>query len=445
LSLIAGAPQSFIQDISQPLYARRPVVPLPQSAMLTPQTQEATMKEEEAPPPAAPSPITGAVGGPVSGVGGGLGGGTFALKAQSRAKHGGREFDRLEQYSMVQNAPPTTDQVSRLEPAAESKDLGDYFEYNIKQPITIGKNQSALVPILQARIDAEKVTLWSANGNQPALRALWVKNSSGLTLDSGTFNIVDNGAFAGEGLIATVHPDERRLLSYAAGTAVRVTSHSEFKNQPVSRIRIIKGVMFMTREQRNKVTYTIRNADTLARQVVIEHPLRDGWKLADDVKPEETSANYYRFRVPVDPGRSNDLSVEEFHPEVTRTILTDITQNQVDVLAAENRITPELQDAFRRVLERKAKISDLQGQLDSRQQRIDSINSDQGRIRENMKALKGSAEEKALLQRYTGQLNSQEDKLASLRSQIDDLQKQKDQANAELELTIMNINMDQKF
>src|SRR5947199_8938646 len=47
LSLIAGAPQSFIQDISQPLYARRPVVALPQSAMLTPQTHEATMREEE--------------------------------------------------------------------------------------------------------------------------------------------------------------------------------------------------------------------------------------------------------------------------------------------------------------------------------------------------------------------------------------------------------------
>ncbi len=49
LSLIAGAPQSFIQDISQPLYARRPVVPLPQSAMLTPQTHEATMNEEATP------------------------------------------------------------------------------------------------------------------------------------------------------------------------------------------------------------------------------------------------------------------------------------------------------------------------------------------------------------------------------------------------------------
>ena len=69
LSLVAGAPQSFIQDISQPLYGRRPVVPLPEAAMLTPQTQEATMSEEEAPPPSPSLPVS------ASGVGGAVGSG----------------------------------------------------------------------------------------------------------------------------------------------------------------------------------------------------------------------------------------------------------------------------------------------------------------------------------------------------------------------------------
>ena len=46
LSLVAGAPQSFLQELSQPYYTRRPVVALPQNAMLTPQTHEATMEEQ---------------------------------------------------------------------------------------------------------------------------------------------------------------------------------------------------------------------------------------------------------------------------------------------------------------------------------------------------------------------------------------------------------------
>ena len=47
LSLVAGAPQSFIQDISQPFYARRPVVPLPESVMLTPQSHQATLEGDQ--------------------------------------------------------------------------------------------------------------------------------------------------------------------------------------------------------------------------------------------------------------------------------------------------------------------------------------------------------------------------------------------------------------
>ena len=43
LSLVAGAPQSFIQQLSQPYYARRPVVPLPQNAQLMPQTHDSAM------------------------------------------------------------------------------------------------------------------------------------------------------------------------------------------------------------------------------------------------------------------------------------------------------------------------------------------------------------------------------------------------------------------
>ena len=43
LSLVAGAPQSFIQNLSQPYYSRRPVVPLPESVLSSPQTYEATL------------------------------------------------------------------------------------------------------------------------------------------------------------------------------------------------------------------------------------------------------------------------------------------------------------------------------------------------------------------------------------------------------------------
>src|SRR5712664_2629048 len=44
LSLVAGAPHSFIQQLSQPYYGRRPAVPLPESVQLTPQTHAAKLE-----------------------------------------------------------------------------------------------------------------------------------------------------------------------------------------------------------------------------------------------------------------------------------------------------------------------------------------------------------------------------------------------------------------
>jgi hypothetical protein len=85
------------------------------------------------------------------------------------------------------------------------------------------------------------VTLWNAQSAPP--RALWIKNTSGQVLDAGSFNVLEAEAFAGEGVLETIHPDERRLLSYAGDAAVHVKYSEESSEKPFSRIRIAKGVM----------------------------------------------------------------------------------------------------------------------------------------------------------------------------------------------------------
>ncbi len=100
-------------------------------------------------------------------------------------------------------------------------ELGDLFEYKLKDRVTIRKNESALVPIVQAHVEAEKVSLWNAGLDSPRpLRALWLTNSSPLTLDGGSFSILESEAFAGEGLTDSIKPGEKRLLSYAADLGV---------------------------------------------------------------------------------------------------------------------------------------------------------------------------------------------------------------------------------
>jgi hypothetical protein len=284
------------------------------------------------------------------------------------------------------------------------------------------------------------------NEETGALRALWLKNTSGQTLDSGTFNIIDSGTFAGEGVFATVHPNERRLLSYAADTAVQVKSQAESDRQPYTHVKIAKGLMVLTREQRQSTKYSVHNADASPREVVIEHPAEENWKLAKDgPQPEESSASFHRFRVKVDGGKTETLSVDESRPEEAQYVLTNLNSETVAILVDQKRVTPVMQQAFDRILAQKRKISDLNQQITQRDQEVAEITKDQNRLRENMKALKGSAEEKALIQRYTSQLNAQEDRFAALRKEIADIQAQRNQAEQELERMVLEINLDEGF
>jgi hypothetical protein len=305
--------------------------------------------------------------------------------------------------------------------AAEGNALGELFQYSLKEKITVLKNQSALVPIVQSPIDAEKVTVVTANGNGDVdgtpLRALWVTNSSGLTLDGGAFNILEQDSFAGEGIMEVLHPGERRLLSYAADTAVHVTAENESKSRAATRVTIL-GVMKIKREQRDATTYTIHNADATPRQVVVEHPIREGWKLAEDLKPAEAGASHYRFRVAVGPNKTEKLVVNESRPEESSIFVSTITDHQVAALLQEKTIKPPEEAALRKVIDKKGEIAGVDLEIKTRQAEMESIDRDQVRLRENMKALKGSAEEKTLLQRYTGQLDVQEDRLAELQKEI---------------------------
>jgi len=520
LSLVAGAPQSFIQQLSQPYYSRRPVVPLPESVQLEPQTHAATLipgngtltgnvtdpsgaavanatvrvydannnlvatvnsddsgdyevtglpdanyrievsqagfktyaendvavtggeetskdvalqvgaSAESMMVMAAPTTVSkSATREPGPGLAGGIGGGTYT---------GAQNNSRMMLQPGVLNNTRAAQQA-----AAQAQELGDLYEYKLKQPVTIRKNQSALVPILQSDITAEKVSLWSeAAGRPQPLLAIWLTNSSGLTLDGGSFTVLEEETFAGEGLVDPIKPGEKRLLSYAADLGVRVNAQSQSHSEPVTRVRISRGVMVLTSELRDQKTYTIRNEDTHPRTVVIEHPHRPEYKLAKDLEPAETTAAMYRFRVHVEPKETKSFTVNEAKPLETRYVINNLTDDQISLFVRQRTINPEIEAALRKILAQKGVIAGLDRELQARRDETKRIFDDQQRLRENMKALKGSAEEKALLQRYTKELDDEESRLDAIRKETADLEAKRAQAQEELNRMIEELQFD---
>lgn len=442
LSLVAGAPQSFVQELSQPYYTRRPVVPLPKNAMVTPQTHEATMEESEVvngdlrSPTIIPNSVSGApggipggqaggvIGGILSGSGGGIGSGLGGGTGAGAFRVGGGGRDHFEATAVAQSLETATT-------VAQTQELGDLFEYKLRDRVTIRKNQSAMVPILQAPIDAEKVSVWNPS-QRSVLRALWINNSSDLTLDGGSFNVLETDTFVGEGLMDPIKPDEKRLLSYAADLGLLVDEKQKSEKQKITKIVITHGAMTQITEEREEHIYTIRNRDTSARTVVIEHPARPGWQLADGTEPAESTASFHRFRLNAEPEKTTIVSVKEYRPTSTRYQLTNVSDGQVDYFVSQNAVNAEVEKMLRRVVGQKNAIAVLEADIAARKAQMSSIAEDQQRVRENMKALKGSSEEKALVERYARELSDQEDRVQSLQHEISDLRQRRDSAQKTL-------------
>ena len=137
LSLVAGAPQSFIQQISQPYYARRPVVPLPPSVLRSPQTHEATL--QQAPAASLNEAITVAGNAPVAG---GRGGGSASGFGGVAGGVPGGIVGGVVGGVASPPAPRAADVAAArrdLVAAADAQELGDLFEYKLSQPVTIRK------------------------------------------------------------------------------------------------------------------------------------------------------------------------------------------------------------------------------------------------------------------------------------------------------------------
>ena len=81
---------------------------------------------------------------------------------------------------------------------AVARELGELFEYRIAQPVTIRKNESAMLPFLQQQIEGRKLLIYSEHGSEHPTNAGELTNSSGKTLDGGPITVYDGGAYGGE-------------------------------------------------------------------------------------------------------------------------------------------------------------------------------------------------------------------------------------------------------
>jgi chaperonin cofactor prefoldin len=419
LSLVSGRPISFVSQLYPPKYVSRPSADLPDDAAAAPVLNAGAyetaapaggggrgggrfMAKAPAPPPPSPASRAGVAGGVPGGVLGGV--------------IGGLQVDGSVSDSL---ATPST-----IVANASAGELGELFEYRIGQPVTIRKDESAMLPFLQQEVAARKLLIYSHTGSEHPTNAAEITNSTGKTLDGGPITVYDGGAYAGEALMETLKQNDKRLISYAVDLGTRITEAFDSKAAIVTEIHVQHGMLTAQLAAEESRTYTIRNVDHKAKTLIIEHPIRFGYTLLNQ-KPIEKTATNSRFEVALAADSSQQFPVNERRVYDQTFQVSGMTPDQIVVYTRNKTFNDAARQQLQRVVDQKNQIAANDRDLRDATTQISSLTSDEDRIRNNIQSLNNVSGQQQQVQNYARQLDAHEQQLATLRDRQSDLQKKK--------------------
>ncbi|MCU1262399.1 MAG: hypothetical protein JWO80_5284, partial [Bryobacterales bacterium] len=315
---------------------------------------------------------------------------------------------------------------------AAGRDLGELFEYQIAAPVTIRKNESAMLPFLQQKITGRKLLIYSDQSTQNPLQAAELTNSTGKTLDGGPITVFDGGAYGGEALVETVKSGDKRLISYAVDLGTRVTTAYDSKNAIVREVHVNRGVLTSRLAAEETKTYTVRNVDAKAKTLIVEHAVRQQYTLLSP-KPAETSPTSYRFELPLPAASTQKLAVSEERVYVNTISLTNFTPEMLATYAQNKVLSDAARRQLQQILDAKRQIAALDAQARDLQTKIDNLNHDQDRLRQNITTLNNVSGQQQQVQGYATKMAAQEAQIATLQDERNQLQQQRAAAQAALD------------
>jgi len=381
LSLVSGLPVSFVHDLYTPRYIRRPEVRVEETTGVLPPQVEHFMEASAVLP--------------------------IGLE---------RELARIEQLPPIYGKAQRKTAISSTPVQTRERKLGDLFEYEIEHPVTIRRNQSALVPIVLRSFEGRPVLLYNkVNRAENPMRCVDFKNTTGLTLEGGPVSVLEAGNYVGEAMLDTLKPDEQRLVPYAVELGVTVLDNLKSFNDRVHRVVIRRGQMQSFYEQVQQTTYHFNNKSEDEQVLYLDHP-RPGqeWKLVETAAPHEVTENRWRFRFVLPAKKVSAFVVKQKHVQHQAIALNDVKEQTVNFWLQQRYLDGATEGVLREVL----KLRDEAARFDQAGQRLgeerDKIDRDQKRIRENLQTLGDRSTEKELRERYVRTLQNQEDRLEEI-------------------------------
>lgn len=304
--------------------------------------------------------------------------------------------------------------LSAATAAATAGQLGDYFQYVIDHPVSIARQKSAMIPVINHAVESERVSIYnpSVQAKHPLL-GLKFKNTTGSNLAQGPITVFEGSSYAGDSRVLDLQPNEERLIAYAIDLGTEVVPQAGPGSGDITGIRARAGLVTITRKFREVKIYKAVNRSETDRKLIVEHPNRANqqYKLVEPQKPSEETAELLRFELPLPAGKPAQLQVVEERTASEQVVLASVDQNMYRFLIAQSNASPELKKKLTEASRLQVRVILAQQDLERVNADVNRIGQDQSRIRQNLRDTPREAE---VYKKYLSKLSEQEKELDAL-------------------------------
>ncbi len=416
LSVVSGRPISFISLLDTPRYGRREIAELPEDRAAGPVVYGGSVDGQ-----VVADDVSGGVVGSGSGngygpgSGHGQGGGVYQIGKAPAPVPAQKQLVQLEESAQLQ--------TSTVE-GATGASLGELFEYNFAGPVTIKKNQSAMLPFLQDKISARKLLIFTEHDGEHPVNAAEVTNNTSKTLDGGPITVYDGGAYAGEALVETVKAGDKRLIGYAVDYGTRITTAFDTGKRTVREIHARNGTLELHFGEHQTRTYTIRNVDAKPKTLILQQEGINQYSVLSP-KPSERTATAYRFEVKIPANGAQTLKVEEERTYENTTAVLSSTPDFLLTLVQNRELGEQGRKQLQALVDVKIRLAEAENDLNLSNSQMSELTDDQTRLRQNIDSLNRVKGQEDQVRKYSSQLADNEAQLAKLRDQRRDLELRK--------------------
>lgn len=419
VAFVAGQPISFITSLFDPVYVTRARVEPETAKAITPTADDAVLGADMAiARQAAPSP---------------------AMAAPS-----------MEMGAMADSFAPQLGGAG-VEAQAQGARSGATFAYSVTDPVTVGRHQSAMIPIVQQTISAHGLSLFDrATLPLNPLAGVRIVNDTGLHLAAGTVTIFDATGFAGNALLADLVPGDSRILAYAVDLEVVMDQVFTPQTEQIVSARIVDGLLESRVMQRMNYTVTVTANTDERRLIAIDLPRHVGYEVVSPSTAPTVTTGALRFGVLVNadaegPELDEDLPVHlrcdagadscvlsvRYERVTSRSMaVSNLDSNLIAFYLQGVELDAATRATLTDIQAAQAELTRLSRAIATVEASIQEIHNDQSRIRNNMNSLDRNS---TLYRRYVADLEAQEGELDDLGNQLADLREEQSAAQQSLD------------